>query len=388
MRLPEMGAPSLRALTRALAAAALCAAAGASISAACRGQSPARTPPLVHASAAPAPAHAPPSAVSSVAPAPAHAPRRLLGAITALAFSPDGSRIALGAYRQVVVYDTKSWQQTAIFTHVTDCARSLAFTPDGKLLAVGSGEPTQSGTVVLWDATGAEPARVCARQADVVEAIAIRRDGDALLLGADDNHARYYPDIRSDFGAVLDEHNGRVQAVAFPPTDNQIFVTGGMDRIAKVWDMRYRHVVINFDQSEGGITGLAFLPNGVQFVGSSLDGKLYWWGVSHDTHRDVFSGYLFRTISAHKGGVTALAMSKDGNRIVTGGMDSAVRVWNGDGAKFCEFADSPQPIYAVGVSPDGAIAAAGGRDGLLRVWDVAAKRLIQTITPPALRGVN
>jgi len=46
-----------------------------------------------------------------------------------------------------------------------------------------------------------------------------------------------------------------------------------MDRIVKVWDMKTVKTVINFDQSEAGITGLAFLNNGDQFVGSSLDGQ-------------------------------------------------------------------------------------------------------------------
>ena len=61
------------------------------------------------------------------------------GAIYALAFSPDGSRIAVGGIAEVVnLYDTESGDNTARCALPGGGAFILAFRPDGKqLLAAG-----------------------------------------------------------------------------------------------------------------------------------------------------------------------------------------------------------------------------------------------------------
>ena len=140
-----------------------------------------------------------------------------------------------------------------------------------------------------------------------------------------------------------------------------------MDKMVKVWDLKTAKNVVNFDQSEGGITGLAFLNNGDQFVGSSLDGRLYWWGVGYDTKTKSYNGYHFRTIGAHNGAVYTLSGSADGNRIITGGVDHAICIW--DLNSVCQlpaFRDTTAtPLYAGAPNSHGTLAAAGGRDCLM-----------------------
>lgn len=311
----------------------------------------------------------------------------LPAAVTALAYSPDGSRLAVGTFGQVVLYDTKTWQPVASFTKVEDSARALAFRPDGKALAIGCGLTSRDGVVVLWDLADPAAGKTLAEtppQADAVESVAFRKDG-ALLLGADDNKACYYDALPKKDHTVLDEHNGRVQAVAFSPKPDWVFATGGLDKIVKVWDEKTRKAVVNFDQSEAGITGLAFLPNGVQLVGSSEDGRLYWWGIYYNQKQKAFGGYPYRHEEAHEGGVNALGISADGKRLVTGGEDNVVSVWDADnGRRVKDLKDSTAPIYAVALSPDGKTAVGAGREGVVRVWTVDDGKLAQTLTLPPL----
>src|SRR5579871_4064717 len=44
-------------------------------------------------------------------------------AVTALAFSPDGKHLAIGTFRQVVLYDTATWQPVATYRDVQDAVR-------------------------------------------------------------------------------------------------------------------------------------------------------------------------------------------------------------------------------------------------------------------------
>jgi WD40 repeat protein len=311
-------------------------------------------------------------------------PHSPLGAVTSLAFSPDGKRLAVGTYGEVILYDTANWQVLKLCKQIPDGVRALAFSPDGKQLALGCGLPGRDGETLVWDLdTMGLPARYPGGK-DTVEALAFRADGKELLAGVNDNTALLFTAWPAATTTKLDEHNGRVTAVAFSPRTDFVFVTGGMDKIVKVWDSKTMHTVVNFDQSEAGISGLEFLPNGTQFVGASLDGKLYWWGINLDAKKREFSGYLFRSLLAHDGGVFALAMSADGKRLVTCGADDQVVVWNTDGGKLKAFKEATQPCYACVLGPDGKIAAAGGRDGLVYIWDVDGGKLLNTLTPPAL----
>jgi WD40 repeat protein len=311
-------------------------------------------------------------------------PNHALAAITAVAYSPDGKKLAVGTFGEVVVYDTETWQQSAIFKQVSDAVRTLAFGPDNQSLAIGAGLPGRTGQSIIWDISGAQKPKTFPDQFDTIESVAFEKSGKSLLIGADDNKVRYVSDTSAGKSTVLDSHNGRVQAVAFSPKENSIFITGAMDRIVKVWDLKTVRNVVNFDQSEGGITGLAFLNNGDQFVGSSLDGRLYWWGVGYDQKKDAYNGYHFRTIGAHNGPVYCLSRSADGSRIVTGGGDHAICIWDiNNGGQIRAFRDvTTQPIYAAALNTNGKIAAAGGREGLLYILDVEANKLITTLVPP------
>jgi WD40 repeat protein len=67
---------------------------------------------------------------------------------TGVAFHPSGRYLAATSNDETVkLYDTATWQLARTFTWKVGRLRSVAFSPDGTRAAVGS----DSGKVVVWD---------------------------------------------------------------------------------------------------------------------------------------------------------------------------------------------------------------------------------------------
>src|SRR5713226_6821452 len=71
--------------------------------------------------------------------------------ITAIAYSPDGSIVAISGYREVLLHKTDGSGMVARLVGLSDRIQSLQFSRDGKLLVAAGGTPARFGEVELWD---------------------------------------------------------------------------------------------------------------------------------------------------------------------------------------------------------------------------------------------
>ncbi|WPB76964.1 HEAT repeat domain-containing protein [Archangium violaceum] len=75
---------------------------------------------------------------------------------------------------------------------------------------------------------------------------------------------------------------------------------------------------------------------------------------------------------AHSGPCTALALSPDGSRVFTVGLDGFLRAWElAKGKRVHEWQASPLPLRAVAVDPSGTYAACAGDDSVVRSFTLA-----------------
>ena len=85
----------------------------------------------------------------------------------------------------------------------------------------------------------------------------------------------------ADTGALLrtfTEPRGQVWFVTTSP-DGKRLLGGGTDRKIYVWDLRHFRLERAFEGHNGGVTGLAFAPDGRHFASSSQDGTVRFWGL-------------------------------------------------------------------------------------------------------------
>ena len=74
-----------------------------------------------------------------------------LPSIPALAWSPDGSVLAVAGHHEVLLHTGDGSAIVARLVGESPRVESLAFSNDGKLLAVAGGAPSEYGEIQLWD---------------------------------------------------------------------------------------------------------------------------------------------------------------------------------------------------------------------------------------------
>ncbi|MBI5824421.1 MAG: protein kinase [Chloroflexi bacterium] len=105
-------------------------------------------------------------------------------------------------------------------------------------------------------------------------------------------------------------------------SDGQLLVSGDRDGLIQLWDTQ------TWEESEAPYSGhtksildLAFSPDGKKLASISLDNRLIQWKVnSTDTVKATQAELI--------GGATAVAYSADNTRIITGGNDFQINIWD------------------------------------------------------------
>ena len=186
-----------------------------------------------------------------------------------------------------------------------------------------------------------------------VRAVAISADGSRAMTGSFDQSAILWQLATGSAEAVLRFHQGAVNAVAALPDGR--FATGGEDGRIAIWKGPGPAPVRIFDAHKGPVSALAVSADGSRLASASWD----------ETVRITpLEGGEPVSLTGHKGPVNGIAFGADGT-VVSSGYDATLRLWPKDGPAPL-IIRLPSPLNGVVTSPDGEIAVAGA-DGHLHL---------------------
>jgi WD40 repeat protein len=97
-----------------------------------------------------------------------------------IAYSPDGTRLAVASSIGIWLYDTATHQEVALLKGHTDSVESVAFSPDGDTLASGGFRQVR-----LWDAKTGQPKATLRRHTGYVYSVAFSPDGGTIASGSE-----------------------------------------------------------------------------------------------------------------------------------------------------------------------------------------------------------
>ena len=93
--------------------------------------------------------------------------------------------------------------------------------------------------------------------------------------------------------------------------------------------------------------------------------------ITSQTLRDTLAASTWASITliGHTNRVSTIAISADGQMIVTGSNDNTARIWDTTGRQIASLTGHTQPINSVAFSPDGRRIVTTSQDNTVRMWD-------------------
>jgi WD40 repeat protein len=193
--------------------------------------------------------------------------------VTAIAWTPDGSRLAAcSACGEVVVYDAKTGTPIVVQEAQGQSIDALSISHDGTFLAAGG----QAGTVIIWRMDTETPQRLTQLE-----------------------HSRVWVD-RLQWNPVYPE------------------LTFSLGRYAQVWDATTQSVVTTLNFEASSVLDLAWHPHGEYLSVSGNQSIKTWQREDWDADPEIYET---------GGASVAIAWSPDGVYLASGNNDRSVLVW-------------------------------------------------------------
>ena len=112
------------------------------------------------------------------------------------------------------------------------------------------------------------------------------------------------------------------------------------------------------------VRAVAISPDGQTIVSGSFDQTIRLWDLSGAPIGAPFQG--------HTDVVLSVAISPDGQMIVSGSFDQTIRLWDLSGAPIgAPFQGHTDAVSSVAISPDGQTIVSGSNDNTVRLWDLS-----------------
>ncbi|MCY3743657.1 MAG: trypsin-like peptidase domain-containing protein [Candidatus Poribacteria bacterium] len=285
------------------------------------------------------------------------------GSITDIAYSPEGSRLAVAGSIGVWIYDARTGKELALLTGHTGTVFSVSLSPDGSTLASGA----QDSTIRLWDVSTGRHLQTLTGHTDFVNSVSFSPDGNTIASGGRDKIIRLWDPHTGKHKQTSTGHLGFVRIVSFSPDGNTI--ASGNDEGICLWDANTgRHIRT---LRTGFVNSVSFSPDGEMLASSEglYDKTIRLW--------DVNTGVNLRILT---GDAVSVAFSPDGETLATGSRRE-IRLWDARTGRHQQTLKGHTGwVSSVVFSSDGETLASRSEDGTIRLWDVNTWTHLRTLT--------
>jgi WD40 repeat protein len=312
----------------------------------------------------------------------ANAPRLLRmfahdGEIGAIAWSPDGEKIAAGGqlHRALIIWDARSGARLHTLDKEDGSITSVRWSGDGRYLAAGRRftAATRSHVAInVWDAQtgrrvhgflGPDPSRP---EANDVRSGALAFSPDSTLLAAGHLGAVSIHEVVTGRRLPIARSHVSIGKVVAFSADSRLVLTSGPapGPVIQVFDAMSGSPVRSFGGGDQSPFALAVRPDGLEIASANFQHpEISVW--------DTRSGRIVRTLTGHTWPIRALEYSRDGRFLASAAPGGGVMVWDArTGSRLASLPNPSEYVDCVAFSPDARYLAAPF-ERTVRVWDIS-----------------
>lgn len=262
---------------------------------------------------------------------------------------------------RVQLYSTKTRKLVKTITRFDDVAYSGELRHDGRVLVAGD----ETGAIQAFDVNSRAILKTWKEQKQPVHVTKWSpKETTSLMSCGDDTTVRLW-DLPSDNSiATFRGHSDYVRAGCFlSGQNNNILVSGSYDSTVRLWDARTPEAAVMTFKHVSSVEDVLSMPSGTQLV-ASADNQV--------AILDIVAGKPLHMIKNHQKTVTSLCLASQGSRLVTGGLDGHIKVFETTGWNVVAGSKYASPILSLRVITAGAAredkhVAIGMSDGTLSI---------------------
>lgn len=146
--------------------------------------------------------------------------------------------------------------------------------------------------------------------------------------------------------------------------ENEIsyIISGSSDKMVRVWKSKQNkeYMLLKTMDHTASVNSVCVNLSGTRIISGGEDGKVKVW--------NSFVGNYIWILTGHTSGVTCLCMSQDGSNIISGSKDMTVKVWGTmNGKLIFTLKGHTRSVTSVCMSINGSIIS-GSEDGTIKIW--------------------
>ncbi|KAJ7882806.1 chromatin associated protein [Mycena olivaceomarginata] len=328
--------------------------------------------------------------------------------VCSVQFSTDGRYLATGCNHGAQIYDVKTGLRICVLVDDSSITsgdlyiRSVRFSPDGRYLATGA----EDRQVRIWDIAEQRICNVFQGHTQGIYSLSFSRDRRQIVSGSGDRTVRIWNlktcacvvlsvdgDSAAGTGVVAgdpkaddtEKGDAGVTSVAISP-DGQYVVAGSLDAIVRIWNVVTGTLVDSLRGHRDSVYSVVFTPDGKGVVSGSLDKTLKYWDLTallarpmnpledgesacgKDDNAAEKVGPCTNNFTGHKDYVLSVAVSHDGQWIVSGSRDRGVLFWDRGGVVQSILQGHKNSVISIDLSPMENLLVTGSGDNLARIW--------------------